>query len=59
MFSRVESVAGLLTLTHFGGMENLYDLLEAVKELTLPELTRRLEEDFDPRYSALSVINPM
>ena len=59
MFSRVDSVAGLLTLTHFAGMENLYDLLEAVKELTLPELTRRLEEDFDPRYSALSVINPM
>ena len=59
MFSRVDSVAGLLTLTHFAGMENLYDLLGAVKELTLPELTRRLEEDFDPRYSALSVINPM
>lgn len=58
MFSRVDSVASLMMITHFAGMESMYQLLELVRDLTLPELETRLREDMDPRYSALSVVNP-
>lgn len=58
MFSRVDSVASLMMITHFSGMENMYELLDLVRDLTLPELETRLREDLDPAYSALSVVNP-
>ena len=59
MFSRVEAVAGLMLLTHFSGMENMYELLDIVRGLTIQELEERLREDLDPQYGALSVINPV
>ena len=58
MFSRVESVASLMMGSYFAGLENMYELLDWVRNLTLPELEQRLREDLDPRYSALSVVNP-
>lgn len=58
MFSRVEAVAGLLVLTHFCGMSNMYDLLKIVGGLTIEQLEVRLMEDFDPQYGALSVVSP-
>lgn len=58
MFSRVESVASLMMGAYFAGLENMYELLDYVRDLTLPELETRLREDLDPRYSALSVVNP-
>ena len=59
MFSRVEAVAGLMLLTHFSGMDNMYELLDIVRGLTIQELEQRLREDLDPQYGALSVINPV
>ena len=59
MFSRVEAVAGLMLLTHFSGMDNMYELLDIVRGLTIQELEERLREDLDPQYGSLSVINPV
>ena len=59
MFSRVDSVASLMVLCHFAGLDSMYDLLDMAKELTLEDLEARLREDVDPRYSALSVVNPV
>ncbi len=59
MFSRVDSVASLMVLCHFAGLDSMYDLLDMAKELTLEDLETRLREDMDPRYSALSVVNPV
>ncbi len=59
MYSRVDAVASLMVITHFAGMKNMYSLLDAVRNLTLEELEVRLKEDFDCRYSAISVIDPL
>lgn len=59
MFSRVDAVAGLMTLTHFSGMENMYELLDIAREMTPEMLEEVLREDFDPRRCALSVIRPV
>lgn len=59
MFSRVDSVAGLMVLCHFAGMDSMYDLLDIAKNLTQKDLETRLREDMDPAYSALSVVNPV
>ena len=58
IFSRVESVASMLMQAHFSGMDNMYEILDWVKELTLPGLEARLRKDLDPEYGALSVIKP-
>ncbi len=58
IFSRVDSVANLMMQTYFSGMENMYEILDRVKDLTLEELEKRLREDMNPQYSALSVVNP-
>ena len=59
MFSRVDSVASLMVLSHFAGLDSMYQLLDMAKELTAEDLRRRLLEDLDPKYSALSVVNPV
>ena len=59
MFSRVDSIASLMMLSHFSGLGNMYEILDWVKELTREELENRLREDMDPQYSALSIITPM
>lgn len=59
MFSRVDSIASLMMLSHFSGLGNMYEILDWVKELTQEELENRLREDMDPQYSALSIITPM
>ena len=58
MYGRAESVAGLMAAAHFAGMEDIYYPLEILRSATAEELTQRLREDFDPQYSALSVIWP-
>ncbi len=58
IFSRVESVASMMMQAHFSGMDNMYEILDWVKELTLPGLEARLRKDLDPEYGALSVIKP-
>ncbi len=59
MYSRVDAVASLLVLTHFSGLENMYELLDLVRDLTLEDLTDRLGRDFQPRYSAVSIVEPV
>lgn len=59
MYSRVEAVASLMVLSHFSGLGNMYHILEQLRNLTLEDLQKRLEEDFDPRYSAISIIDPV
>ena len=58
IFSRVDSVASMMMQAHFSGMDNMYEILDWVKELTLPGLEARLRKDLDPEYGALSVIKP-
>ena len=58
MWGRAESVAGLMAAAHCAGMEDIYYPLEILRSATAEELTQRLREDFDPQYSALSVIWP-
>ncbi len=57
MFSRVEAIAGLMMLSHFAGV-NMYDLPEWVAEVTLEELTERLNKDFNTGRCALSIVSP-
>lgn len=59
MYCKSESVAGLMVLTHFSGMENMYDLLQLVQDLTLEDLNYCLLDDFSPEYSAVSIIHPV
>ncbi|MEG2087673.1 MAG: pitrilysin family protein [Angelakisella sp.] len=58
MYCKSSSVAGLLVLSHFSGVDSMYDLLEQVRTLEYDRVTDCLKTDFDPQYSALSVINP-
>ena len=44
IFSRVESVASMMMQAHFSGMDNMYEILDWVKELTLPGLEARLRK---------------
>jgi len=55
MFGRVESVAGLMVVTHFSGVE-MYSLLDKVASVTLEEMERRLKGSFDTTRCALSVV---
>ena len=48
----------MMMQAHFSGMDNMYEILDWVKELTLPGLEARLRKDLDPEYGALSVIKP-
>lgn len=59
MYCKASSVAGLLTLSHFSGLDSMYELLDYVGEITLDEANRILQESFDPAHSSLSVINPV
>lgn len=59
MFSRVEAVASLMMLAHFSGLEDMYQLLDWVRDLTLDSLTQRLALDFQPQYSAVSIVEPV
>lgn len=59
MYCKAEAVAGVLLMTHLCGMDNMYDLLEQVRTMELTALTERLMQDFDPQYSAVSIINPL
>ena len=45
--------------TGFLGLGAKPAVIRARKELTLEDLEARLREDVDPRYSALSVVNPV
>lgn len=59
MYCKAEAVAGVMLMTHFCGMDNMYDLLEQVRSMEIDELTERLMQDFDPQYSAVSIIKPL
>jgi predicted Zn-dependent peptidase len=59
MYARTESVAGLMTATYFAGMDDIYSLLDIVANATPEQLAGRLNLDFDPEKSALSVIHPI
>ena len=48
-----------MVLTHFSGMENMFDLLQLVQDLTLEDLNYCLLDDFSPEYSAVSIIHPV
>lgn len=58
MYSRSESIAGLMASAHFSGMHDIYYPLEIIRSATPEALLCRLREDFDPAHSALSVILP-
>lgn len=55
MFSKQEAICSVLTSTYLSGMP-LYDLLETVASVTEGELAVRLIEDFNPEYSAISIV---
>lgn len=59
MYCKSSSVASLMVLTHFSGMDSIYGLLELVRDLTFEELKDCFMDCFDPAYSALSVVNPL
>lgn len=59
MYARTESVAGLMTATYFARMDDIYSLLDIVANATPEQLAGRLNLDFDPEKSALSVIHPI
>lgn len=58
MYSREDSVAGLMASAHFAGMQDIYYPLEIIRSATADDLMQRLQEDFLPERSALSVILP-
>lgn len=58
LYCRAESVAGLMASAHLAGEDDIYAPLERVRSAALPELEDRLRRDFDPAYSALSIIEP-
>ena len=58
LYGRAESVAGLMAAAHFSGMKDIYYPLEILRSATVEELEQRLREDYNPAYSALSVILP-
>ncbi|MBP1557989.1 MAG: insulinase family protein [Oscillospiraceae bacterium] len=57
MFAKVEAIAGLMMLAEFAGVD-MYEFPEWVANVTLEDLTLRLQQDFDPERSALSVVTP-
>lgn len=59
MYSRSDSVAGLMASAHFAGMHDIYYPLDTIRLATPEVLYARLKEDFDPANSALSVIYPL
>ena len=59
MYSRVESVAGLMAATYFAGVDDIYSLLDIVADATVEQLTERLETAFDETRSALSIVRPL
>ncbi|MEG1943776.1 MAG: insulinase family protein, partial [Angelakisella sp.] len=59
MYCKPDAVAGVMLMTHFCGMDNMYDLPAEVRAMTIDDLTERLMEDFDPQYSAVSIIKPL
>lgn len=59
MYSRSDSVAGLMASAHFAGMHDIYYPLDTIRFATTEMLYARLKEDFDPVNSALSVIYPL
>lgn len=59
MYSRTDSVAGLMTATYFAGIEDIYSLLDVVANATIEQITERLNVAFDPEKSALSIIRPI
>lgn len=59
MYSRVESVAGLMATTYFAGIDDIYSLLDIVADATIEQLTERLESAFDESRSALSIVRPL
>ena len=58
LYGRAESIAGLMAAAHFSGMKDIYYPLEILRSTTVEELEQRLQEDYDPTTSALSVIWP-
>lgn len=59
MYCKAESVAGIMLATYFADIDNMYELLDFVKNLTLEQVTERFMLDYDTKYSALSVIKPV
>jgi hypothetical protein len=57
MFAKVEAIAGLMMLAEFAGVD-MYQFPEWVANVTIEDLTLRLQQDFDPERSALSVVTP-
>ena len=47
-----------MAAAHFSGMEGIYYPLEVLRSTSVEELEQRLQEDYDPTTSALSVIWP-
>lgn len=58
MYCKSSSVAGLMVLCHFSGADSIYDMLDMVRRLSFQELSQCFHDQFDTRYSALSIINP-
>ena len=58
LYSREDTVVGLMAAAHFAGMHDIYYPIRIVREATAEQLSELLREDFDPEYSGLSVIRP-
>lgn len=59
MYSRTESVAGLMTAAYFAELDDIYSLPDIVAQVTLEQLNERLAIAFDTSKSALSVVRPL
>lgn len=58
MYSREDSVAGLMAAAHFAGLQDIYYPIKIIRDATVEQLSEQLKTDFDPEFSALSVILP-
>ncbi len=58
MYSRIESVAGLMSAAYFAGVEDIYSILDFVADVTLEQMQQRLKIALDNDKSALSIIRP-
>lgn len=56
--NRNDNIAGIIMDNAFSGRE-LFDYIECIKDITLEDVNNRLMEQFDSKYSALSVIMPI
>ena len=53
--NNVESVASLMLLSHFSGIQS-YDVLDFIADCTLEQMNELLRSSLDPQKCALSIV---